>query len=117
MAFSTRYFDASLDGGSAISSVASLHTADPGVTGTAEVSGGSYERQTVTWAPASGGTVQSAVAVTWNVPASTVVTWVGVWATGGDFLFGLKIPAPGETFNAAGTLTASPLTVHLENIV
>ncbi|WP_455906937.1 phage tail fiber protein [Nocardiopsis alba] len=115
MAFTSAYFNANLDGGSAIAARGSLHTADPGLSGDSEISGSGYERQPVTWAPASGGVVQSAVAVTWNVPASTTVTHVGIWTSNGTFLGGLEIPEPGETFNSAGTLTANPLTIELEN--
>ena len=56
---------------------ASLHTAYPGTTGTNEVSGGGYARQTPSLGAYSGG-VRVIGSMTWSVPASTV-KWVGLW--------------------------------------
>lgn len=65
----------------------SLHTAAPGTTGASEVTGGSYARKALTW---SAGSVdgQVSVTVTFDVPASTTVTHIGVWSalSGGTFL-------------------------------
>lgn len=62
-----------------------LFTADPGTTGTAtgEVTAtGSpaYARKALTWGAASGGVVS--VTVTFDVPASTTVTFAGVCSSG-----------------------------------
>lgn len=66
----------------------SLHTANPGGTGSFEISGGSpaYARIALTWAAGSNGTV-TATAV-FNVPGGTTVTYAGLWTavTGGTFL-------------------------------
>lgn len=66
----------------------SLHSADPSTTGANEISGGSpaYARQAPVWGSASGGVV--AATVTFDVPASTTVAFVGVWSavTGGTYL-------------------------------
>lgn len=63
---------------------ASLHTAFPGTTGTNEVAGGSYARQTPSLAAASG-EVRTASSNSWSVPAATTVRWVGYW-NGSTFL-------------------------------
>lgn len=64
---------------------ASLHTGFPGSTGANEVSGGSYARQTPSFGAASGA-VRTAGSLSWSVPASTTVRWVGYW-NGSTFLF------------------------------
>lgn len=57
----------------------SLHTADPGETGTSEVAGGSYARQSAAFdAAASGATSNSGVLNFTGMPACTV-THVAIW--------------------------------------
>lgn len=63
---------------------ASLHSAFPGSTGANEISGGSYARQAITLAAASGGQRALSVPVVFSVPASTV-RWIGYWS-GSTFL-------------------------------
>lgn len=64
----------------------SLHTGDPGEAGTAnEVTGGTYARQPVTWAAASGGVVHPASAVDFAGMPATTVTHFGVWTAAGEF--------------------------------
>jgi hypothetical protein len=81
----------------------SLHTADPGTTGTSEVSGGSpaYARKAITWGGASGGVITGTV--TFDVPAGTTVTFVGVWSatTAGTFLD--KASVTSQAFATQGT--------------
>lgn len=115
MSFVAAFFNPALDGGAAVTLSASLHTASPGSTGTNEVTGGAYTRQSVTWAPASNGAVQSAQPVTWNVPAATTVTHVGFRTSSGVWLGFITVPDGGEDFTAAGTLTANPLTINMTN--
>ena len=66
---------------------ASLHTADPGATITNEVTGGSpaYARVALTWT-AGGSDGISTTSATFNLPASTAVTHVGLCSasTGGS---------------------------------
>ncbi len=72
----------------ALATHASLHTADPGTTGTSEVTGGSpaYARIALTWT-AGGSDGIYTTSATFNLPASTAVTHVGLWSalTGGSF--------------------------------
>lgn len=82
----------------------SLHTADPGTTGASEVTGGApaYARKSATW---TAGTVDGVVTVTvtFDVPASTTVTHVGLWTavTAGTFLD--KATVTSQTFSSQGT--------------
>jgi len=56
-----------------------LHTADPGLTGAAEVTGGSYARQLASFGPVANGAVVNAEDVDFaGMPAGTL-THVGVW--------------------------------------
>ena len=68
---------------------ASLHSADPGTTGTSEISGGSpgYARKALSWTAGAVDGVVTASA-TFDVPASTATTHAGLWtaSTGGTFL-------------------------------
>jgi hypothetical protein len=72
----------------ALATHASLHTADPGTTGTSEVTGGSpaYARIPLTWT-AGGSDGIYTTSATFNLPASTAVTHVGLWSalTSGSF--------------------------------
>lgn len=85
----------------------SLHTGDPGTTGASEVSGGSpaYARKAITWGSASNGVITGTV--TFDVPAGTTITWVGVWSlvTGGNFLD--KGAVTSQNFASQGQYTVS----------
>lgn len=63
--------------------LASLHSGFPGQTGVNEIFGGSpaYARKAITVSAASGGLRALAVAVTFDVPPSTI-RWIGFWGTG-----------------------------------
>lgn len=69
---------------------ASLHTAFPGGTGIAEVTGGSpaYARKSVTFNAAAAGNLDSSNTPLLDVPASTTVGWLGFFSavTAGTFL-------------------------------
>lgn len=81
---------------------ASTHTADPGATGASEVTGGTpaYARKAITWVP---GTVDGiyAAQVTFDIPAATDVTHVGLWDASGNFLDAAEAA---ETFVSQGTM-------------
>lgn len=84
---------------------AALFTADPGTTGTVtgEVTGGSpaYARKAITWGGASGGVVTGTV--TFDVPASTTVTFAGVCSasTGATLLDRAAVTS--QAFGTQGT--------------
>lgn len=95
----------------------SLHTADPGLTGASEASGGSpaYARQSVTFSAAAGGALDSSNTPVLDVPAGTY-THFGVWslATAGTFYVGGALSAS-ETFAAQGTYTFDDVDLDLNN--
>lgn len=93
---------------------ASLHTADPGETGTAEVTGGTYARGTVSFAAASAGAISMQGTASFaNMPAGTVVG-VGLWnhVSAGTFLWGGTISS--RTTNAGDTFQLTSLTATLD---
>jgi hypothetical protein len=86
----------------------SLHTADPGTTGTSEATGGSpaYARKQTTWGTAaSSAVVGSQVSI--DVPAGTY-TYAGLWsaATAGTFID--KVLITSTTLGAQGIIQVTP---------
>lgn len=81
---------------------AAAFTANPGETGTNEVTGGTYARVQGTFGAASGGVRQLSSNVDLNIPAGTTVTHIGWFtaATGGTFIG--PTDTVDETFAAAG---------------
>jgi len=95
----------------------SLHTADPGETGTSECTGGSYVRKQVPFNPAASGALDNAAAIVWaSMPACTVAG-AGIWdaETTGNFLWG-GLVTPNKTLNAGDTfqINAGDLDVALD---
>lgn len=92
----------------------SLHTADPGLTGANEVTGGSpaYARKALTWSSAANGTKSISNQPVFDVPATTVA-YVGLWSavTGGTY-YGHWDPAD-EVYTAQGTYTVASGSVTL----
>jgi len=82
----------------------SLHSATPGQTGTSEISGGSYARQSITFGSASGGSEASTNSQTFtNLPVeSGGIGYFGIWdsATSGNYKGG------GTNTGLAGSLPA-----------
>jgi hypothetical protein len=97
--------NAYLDGFTDAAVFASLHTADPGTAGTAEVSGSPYTREAITWGAASAGTVSSSAEIVFDVPASTI-TFLGFWSasTAGTF-YGSRALDTSQTYATDGTYT------------
>lgn len=93
----------------------SLHTADPGTSGTSEATGGSpaYARKAANWASAAGGSKAIGAAVTFDVPAGTY-THVGYWtaATSGTFN-GSRPLSSSVTFSAQAQHQITALTETL----
>lgn len=91
----------------ALATFLSLHTATTGTTGAAEVSGGSYARQALTWGTASGGVAANTNAPAVPIPASTTVTHAGGWSaiTVGTFEFGMPLGSSVTTGATAATVT------------
>lgn len=96
----------------------SAHTGDPGSTGAAEASGGSYARVAPSFEAAGsegplGAEQPATVGVAWGeasfeLPAGTF-THYGAWSSGGVFLGGFEFPSPIQMV-AAGTQQVSVYT-------
>jgi hypothetical protein len=91
-----------------VTTYVSLHTADPGLTGASEASGGSYARQTVTFGTiadgGSGRQMANTAAVTYTSMPSATITHVGLWdaSSSGNFLYGDALTAQ-QVVNSGGT--------------
>jgi hypothetical protein len=104
-----------LDALGAVAVWASLHTADPGTTGTSEVTGGSpaYARKAITWNPASAGDLDNNANPTFDVPAGTTITHLGLWSASSGGTFYGSFDITDETFGGQGTYTTSDVDVTL----
>lgn len=93
----------------------SLHSGNPGTTGANELSGGSYARQVVVFAAASGGSQSSSDSQSFTgLSGPPTVPYFGVWSalSSGTYLGGgpltTPITAAAISFNSGGiTLTVS----------
>ena len=84
----------------------SLHTADPGITGADECTGGSYGRQQIAFDAAANGATQNSAQEEWtNMPACSI-SYVGLWdaETVGNFLQGGGITGAPKTVNSGDTV-------------
>jgi hypothetical protein len=89
---------------------ASLHTADPGTSGTSEVTGGSpaYARKSVGWASAASASKASNTAQVFDVPGGTTITHLGYWsASSGGTFYGSRPLDANQTFATQGTYTVA----------
>lgn len=89
-----------------------LHSADPGVTGTNMVT--TTSRIAASWTVDSDGDLTLSGASNFTgAPASTTVTWVGLWSasTGGTFRGGFQLTGD-TTTNSAGEFTISNITIN-----
>lgn len=118
MAYSPDGLGAALDGVTARAGALSLHTGDPGTTGTAEAS--NVDREAATWpaGPTTSGSVD-ADQVVFSIPAGEglgeTYTHFGVWTseTDGTFLAGGQLDQSeafsdnGGSYNFTATLTSA----------
>lgn len=106
MALNSNGLNAQVGGLTAVATFASLHTAEPNASGSSEVAGGSYTREVITWAAASGGTAVTSAQIVFDVPTGTTITHLGYWsaASGGTF-YGSRQLDTSQTFSSAGTYT------------
>jgi hypothetical protein len=117
MPLNTTAKNALLDGSSIddLINYLSLHDDDPSTTGANEVSGGSpaYARKAATWDSASSGAVALSSAVTFDVPASTTVKYVGYWSASTEGTFYGSKAVTNEAFAAQGEyeLTAGSISL------
>lgn len=86
----------------------SVHTSDPGTTGTSEATGGSpaYARKQTTWTSSTGGVVNGSQ-VTIDLPAGTY-GWIAVWSASTSGTFIDKAAITSTTLGAQGQLLITP---------
>jgi len=115
MPYSTLGKNAMLNALGALAVFVSLHSADPGESGTNELTGGSptYARKAITWNAAASGSMDDSNVPVFDVPAAGVVLYVGFWSlvTGGVF-YGAALVTQ-ETFGAQGTYTLTDADLNL----
>jgi hypothetical protein len=106
MALNNNGLNAQVGGLTAVAAFASLHTAEPNASGSNEVTGGTYTREGITWAAASGGTAVSSAQIVFDVPSGVTITHLGYWSasTSGTF-YGSRQLDTSQTFSSAGTYT------------
>lgn len=89
----------------------SLHTGDPGTTGTNEATGGSpaYARKQTTWTGGTSDGVVAGSAVSFDVPAGTY-THIGVWSasTAGTFVGGFALSTSTGALPGQATVAVTP---------
>lgn len=85
----------------------SLHSADPGTTGTSEITGGSpaYARKSLTWTPGSTGTATASAV--FDVASGVTPAWTGVWSAVTAGTFRDKADIVDQAFSSQGTLTVN----------
>lgn len=91
----------------------SLHTADPGDTGASEVAGGTYARQSSSFAAASGGQAASDAVLRFpGMPVATV-PFAGLWdaASVGNFLAGNSVTSKTYAAGDIGEVAVGGVTV------
>ena len=113
MALNNTALNAMLDHLDTLVTHVSAHTADPGTTGTSEVAGGSYARQSITFGAAATGNLDSSNTPVIPIPAATTITHLGLWSadSGGTFYGSADITD--ETFGSAGNYTVDDFDVTI----
>lgn len=84
---------------------ASAHTADPGTTGTSEVTGGAYARVAVSWGSPSNGVIIGTATI--NIPAGTTTTHAGLFNASSSGTFKDKVAMVYNSQPSAGTAVAT----------
>ena len=105
-----------LDALTAVVDYLSLHSADPGATGTSELAGGSpaYARKAVTWnAAVDPGTATGNSLPTFDVEGGDTVSYVGLWdaVTSGAFYGSANVTD--EVFGGQGTYQVTAATLSI----
>lgn len=115
MALETPVVNAAVDAATTLLAFASLHSANPGGTGTNELTGGSpaYARKAVVYDPATGGIGALDAALEFDIPSGSTVAYVGFWsAVSGGTWRGSDQLSAAETYTGQGVyrLTAASVT-------
>jgi hypothetical protein len=115
MALSVAAKNVMLDHLAGLAVYASLHTADPGSTGTSEATGGSpaYARKAITWNAAATSNLDNDANPVFDVPAGTY-SHFGLWsaATAGTF-YGGDVLSATEAYAAQGIYTLTDADISM----
>jgi len=91
----------------------SLHSSTPNSSGSNEVTGGGYSRQSVTWNVDQDGDLTLASTVSFSGPSEGTVTHVGLWDASSSGNFYGAFALSGDTaFNSAGQYNVTQLTIN-----
>jgi len=99
-----------LDALGAVLARVSIHSADPGVNGTAnEITGGSpaYARKNSTFSPSASGNLTNNAAMVFDIPGGATAAFAGFWNTAGSVYYGSQALSSVESFGAQGTYTVA----------
>ena len=107
--------NAMLDALGALAVFVSLHSADPGESGTNEISGGSpaYIRKAITWNAAAAGSMDDSNVPVFDVGAGTTVLYVGFWSAVTVGIFYGAALVTQEVFGGQGTYTLTDADLDL----
>lgn len=89
----------------------SLHTATTSTTGAAEVSGGGYARQAMTWNAASSGTKTNSGTASFTTGGVTANTHMGTFSASTAGTFGIGMPLSSSVTATTITVAAGALTI------
>lgn len=102
-----------LDALKAVTIWVSAHELDPGTTGTNELSGGVYGRESITWNAASGGAIDSSNQPIISVNSGDDVHFLGLWGSETVGTFYGSADVTDETFGADGTYTVTDFDISV----
>lgn len=108
MTFTSATRDTFLNQLDTLATHASLHTADPGSSGSSEVTGGSYARQAISWSSSAGASKTITASVVFQIPTGATITHSGLWSasTSGTFRGGGSLDSS-QSYPTGGTYTLS----------
>lgn len=81
--------------------------------GTTEITGGSYARQSITWASASSGSKAISNQPVFQIPAGATVSTIGIVTASSGGTQHALFDATDETYGGAGTYTITSLSISL----
>lgn len=113
MAYSNAGKNTMLDAFGTAYGYVSAHTADPGDSGTSEVTGGSYARVAITWSAASAGSKSASNSPVLNIPGGTTLAWLGLWSASTAGTFGGGADVTDEAYGGDGTYTVTSFTLSI----
>ena len=87
MGFNTNGLNAAAAGLAGVITHISVHETIPDATGSAEVAGGSYTRQAITWAGPTNGVISNTAQLTHAIPAGKAAAFYGGWNAGSGGTF------------------------------